>query len=55
VPPYPYAKDAKSAFVVVKGDTLDQTGDFFGHGLALRCCGIHVEETKSGGSKGGNY
>ena len=37
-----HAKDAKSAFIVVKGDALDQTGDFLGHGFMFRYCGVHL-------------
>ena len=36
------AEDAKTAFLIVEGDALDQAGDFFGHGFALRCCSTHL-------------
>jgi hypothetical protein len=31
----------QTALLVVKGDALDQTGDFLGRGLAFRECGGH--------------
>ena len=30
------------AFVVVKGDALDQTGDFLGHEFVFGYCGAHL-------------
>jgi len=35
-------QDTEAAVVVVERDTLDQPGDFFGHGSAFWDCGIHV-------------
>jgi hypothetical protein len=37
-----YAKDAEAAVLVVKGDALDDTGDFLGERHALRDRGDHV-------------
>src|SRR6202047_5061516 len=35
------AQGTEAALFVVKGDALDQTGDFLGRGLAFRECGGH--------------
>src|SRR5437870_11434752 len=36
------AEHTEAILVVVKGDALDDAGDFLGHGSAFRNCGIHV-------------
>src|ERR1035438_834812 len=37
-----HPQDAEAALVVVEGDPLDQSGDFFGRGPALWDCGTHA-------------